>query len=489
MQMPAVAFEYSTGLGTPLPDEFRRLRDLREVSHAFRDSVDMRLRDEIWKHPFNLQANDFVHGPPPDPDAPVLPVRFTAVDRLIDAKQYILLTTGMREFVMHEDAQLIILAALRTAVSVPAPQNLDAFVSEREKANERHRQKERKKQRTKNIFAASKDGLVHRAVARSIRFHLQNAIIVRDGCYVLSALTRPSVISQELVDYIIATLIAVINNSSTNLEVLCFALQAMYSLVDIGHGFERISFGAYNILDVLCGCLHKHPDHVRLNEMCVGMMNAFCWSIHPERDAAAMLLFNDVMAEGLLHSSMRRYRTSRRICANALSILTCLNIKRKGRACMHAATAEAVLDILVSQMTNPKTVSVAIEAFVHVMQSLVQPVAGVGGSTVPPPRTDPRVITNAAAIIPLAVAAVGNISCKHDGKTTCVKLLYLLIQLCQYDTSNIAHVVNCNAMQVLVERFQQSPGIGVAPFAAVDNEWQAHRANLEALLTAAVVLQ
>ena len=489
MPMPAVAFEYSTVLGAPSPDEFRRLRDLREVSHGFRDSVDMRLRDEQWKHPFNLRANAFVHGAPPDPNAPVLPVRLTAVEKLIEAKQYILLTTGMREFVMHEETQRIILAALRTALSVPAPQNPDAFESERERENERDRQKERERQKYINIFAASNDGLVHRAVARSIRFHLDNAIIVRDGCYVLSVLSRPTGITQALVDYIIATLIAVIYNRSTGLEVGGFALQAMLTLVSVRQGFETISFGSHNILDALCSCLQAFPDVVRLHEMCITMMNAFCASIRTGRDDAAMQLFNDNGAEGLLHRSMRRYRTNRQICTNALSVLTCLNVKRKGRKCMHAATAEAVRDLLVSHMVVSRSVSVAIMAFQHVMLSLVEPVAGVGGSTIPPPRTDPPVITNAAVIIPLAVAAVRIMKCSHYGKTTCAKLLHLLILLCQYDTSNIAHIVNCNAMQVLVERFQQSPEEGVEAFRPLDDEWQSYRAHLEILVRAGVELQ
>jgi len=489
IEFPAVAFDYSTRLGVPSPDEFRRLRDLREVSHGFRDSVDIRLRDEEWKHTFNLRAHAFVHGAPPDPNAPVLPVRLTVVEKLIDAKQYILLTNGMCEFVMHEETQRFILAALRTALSVPAPQNPDAFESDRESENEKDRQKEREKQKYINIFAASNDGIVHRAVARSIRFHLDNAIIVRDGSYVLSILTHPTGMTQALVDYITTTLIAVIYNRTTDLQVGCFALQAILTLVSVGRGFQTISFGSHNILDVLCRCLHEFPNVVRLNEMCITMMNAFCCSIRTGRDDAAMQLFSDQAAEGLLHRCMRRYRTNLQICTNALSVLTSLNVKRKGRKCMHAATAEAVRDLLVSHMMVSQSVYVAIMALKQVMLSLVEPVAGVGGSTIPPPRTDAPVITNAASIIPLAVAAVRIMKCNSFGKTTCANLLHLLILLCQYDASNIAHIVNCNAMQVLVERFEATPMIGVEAWVSLDVEWQSYRTHLEILVRAGVDLQ
>jgi len=51
----------------------------------------------------------------------------------------------------------------------------------------------------------------------------------------------------QLVDYIIATLISVIDNRSTDVQVGCFALQAMLTLFSVRQGFETISFGSHNI--------------------------------------------------------------------------------------------------------------------------------------------------------------------------------------------------------------------------------------------------
>jgi len=462
-QFPHLAFEYGTGLGAPTRAECLRLRQLRGVSHAFRESVDMRLMDETWKHAFNVRAAAFVQGPPP-----VLPADVTAVGRMIDAVQYDVLAAGMQEFAMHEETQGIILAELRTALSPAAPPNPGVLAGK--------------------IRVASKDGLVHRAVAQSIRFHLVNAIIVQDGCYVLSALTRPNAMTQQLKDYIIFTLVEVMQGGMADLEVRCSCLQAILTLVMPRQGFETISFGAHNILDVLCRCLHDFPDHRRLNEMCMMLVDCFCMSIRAGRDDSAMQLFDDAGAEALLHRNMRRHRTSSRIMNNALCALATLNHARPGRTCMHAATAAAVLVVLVSHITDAVAVSNAIHALLSVMPSLIIPITGSGGSTVPPPQTDTPVILNGAAVIPLAVAGVRCMPCTLVGKTTCVRLFHLLILLCYHDASNVAHVVQCNALQVLVEKFKDSVVEGVAAYTPLDTEWQDYRARLEILVVAGVPL-
>jgi hypothetical protein len=56
-----------------------------------------------------------------------------------------------------------------------------------------------------------------------------------------------------------------------------------------------------------------------------------------------------------------------------------------------------------------------------------------------------------------------------------------------YDPSNIAHVINCNAIEVLVQQFEDSVVEGVEPFAPLDAEWQANRSRLEVRLANAVL--
>jgi len=439
--LPDVAFPYSIGLGVPSQTEFQRLRQLRLVSHEIRDAVDQRLRDPIWKAVWLESAKQFrrghIPGDLPQPLAQPGLLPDAGVWRLIRAGRYDVLATRMQEYAMDGETQQVIMAILRQHLTV-IPGHADTAYQRRSAAT-----------------AAN----MHRAIAQAMRLHLDNQILVDDACKVLSWLHHVIGISCRLRQYIFATLIPVMENHSTNPMLQSDCLMTCCTILSNDEAEPFVTVGSSNMITLTCHSMTVCPDISNLRVGCQ-LLDRFCTSINTVTHAQTMLAVDVAATERIICESMQRHPSDVTINLTGLGALSQLHLKYPGRMHMHVSTARCAGNALVSHMRNEKVAENVFNTLIHMLPHFHH--AGID--------------LDAVTIIPLAVAAMRCHRNNRNSKRIGTRLLFLLCELCQSNPQNVPYVVNCNAVEVLVDRYedvQNQWGMAAA--------WLQLRARLQAL--------